>query len=59
MDLISRFRPLLWLLLVVNAIVLLGQLWPEGAPPFARIVNIAFLITTLIVFAARIRERAQ
>jgi hypothetical protein len=57
MDLIRRFRPLLWLLLLLNAIVLLGQIWPEGAPPFARAVNIAFLAVTLIVFAARVRER--
>lgn len=28
---------------LVNALVLLGQLWPEGAPPFARTVNIVFL----------------
>jgi hypothetical protein len=24
-------------------VVLMGQIWPEGASPFARIVNIAFL----------------
>lgn len=44
-------RPLVVLLLVVNVVVLLGQLWPEGAPPFARVVNIAFLIATLVLFA--------
>ena len=43
-------RPVLVLLLVVNAVVLLGQLWPEGAPPFARFVNIAFLFATFAVF---------
>ena len=43
-------RPVLVVLLVVNAVVLLGQLWPEGAPPFARIVNIAFLFATLALF---------
>ncbi len=35
-------------LLVLNAVVLLGQLWPEGAPPFARGVNIAFLALNAI-----------
>lgn len=44
-------RPLLVLLLVVNALVLLGQLWPEGAPPFARAVNIGFLVATLVLLA--------
>ena len=43
-------KPLLIVLILVNAIVLLGQLWPEGAPPFARGVNIAFLVATLAFF---------
>jgi len=38
------------ILIVLNVIVLLGQLWPEGAPPFARIVNIIFLIASLAFF---------
>lgn len=29
---------------------MLCQLWPEGAPPFARAVNIAFLVMSLAVF---------
>jgi len=41
-------RTLLLLLVVLNAIVLLGQLWPEGAPPFARTVNIVFLLAVLV-----------
>ncbi len=52
MDLLG-FRPLLWLLLVLNAVVLLGQLWPAGAPPFARGVNIAFLALSLLVLGVR------
>jgi hypothetical protein len=44
-------RPLLIVLLLVNVVVLLGQVWPAGAPPFAPVVNIAFLATTLAVFA--------
>ena len=38
------------LLAIVNVVVLLGQIWPEGAPPFARIVNIVFLVASLAVF---------
>ena len=43
------------LLFGVNIPVLAGQLWPAGAPPFARVVNIAFLCATLIVFALMLR----
>ena len=43
-------RPICVLLLVVNVVVLLGQLWPEGAPPFARAVNIGFLCASLAAF---------
>lgn len=50
-------RPLLIVLLLLNAVVLLGQIWPEGAPPFARSVNIAFLVATLLVFALALRRR--
>ena len=39
----------------MNAVVLLGQLWPEGAPPFARAVNIAFLVLNLVFIAAVLR----
>ncbi len=44
-------RPVLALLLLLNAVVLLGQIWPAGAPPFARAVNILFLVLSLGVFA--------
>ena len=43
-------RIALSVLLVLNVIVLLGQVWPEGAPPFARAVNIAFLAMSLAYF---------
>ena len=42
-------RIILTVLLVLNLLVLLGQLWPAGAPPFAAGVNIAFLVLTLIL----------
>ncbi len=43
-------RTTLTLLIVFNIIVLLGQLWPEGAPAFARWVNIFFLAGALGYF---------
>ena len=43
-------RVVLMLLLLVNSVVLLGQLWPAGAPPFARAVNIAFLVVSFVYF---------
>ncbi len=47
-------------LLVLNSIVLLGQLWPEGAPPFAHIVNVAVLIADVATFAwLALRGRAM
>jgi hypothetical protein len=46
------------LLIVLNLMVLLGQLWPQGAPPFAGIVNIVFLILSLAYFSfALLRKR--
>ncbi|MEA5108913.1 hypothetical protein SDC9_14844 [bioreactor metagenome] len=42
-------RVILIVMLVLNLLVLLGQLWPAGAPPFAAVVNIAFLLLTLIL----------
>src|SRR6476660_8726042 len=37
-------------LIVLNVVVLLGQLWPDGAPPFASFVNIFFLCCSFIYF---------
>lgn len=51
-------KPLLIVLIVVNAIVLLGQLWPEGAPLFARGVNIAFLVASLASFVTALGRRS-
>ena len=50
---VSKLRtPLLIALIVVNLVVLLGQLWPEGAPPFARAVNIVFLVASAVTLTA-------
>jgi len=42
--------------MVLNAVVLLGQVWPEGAPPFARIVNIVFLVLSFLFFISVFRK---
>ena len=38
-------------LIGINGVLLLGQVWPEGAPPFARSANIAFACANLAYFA--------
>ncbi len=38
----------------LNGVVLLGQVWPDGAPPFARTVNIAVLAANLVFFVSRV-----
>lgn len=45
---------ILFILVLLNCVVLLGQLWPEGAPPFAAKVNIVFLIGSLVYFIAEL-----
>jgi hypothetical protein len=52
-------RALLLLLLVLNVLVLLGQAWPAGAPPFARAVNIAFLVLSLGYFLDALRRAGR
>lgn len=46
-------------LILLNTIVLIGQLYPAGAPPFARIVNIVFLVSSLLYFVALIRQKQR
>lgn len=48
-----------WILLVLNAIVLLGQIWPEGAPPFARVVNIGVLVIDVVVLLRVLTKSAS
>lgn len=45
-------KTILIVLIALNIVVLLGQLWPEGAPPFARGINIIFLVMSFMAFAA-------
>lgn len=46
-------RIIIIILIILNSIVLLGQIWPEGAPPIARIVNIIFLVFSLVYFITK------
>ena len=50
-------RTFVIVLIVLNCVVLLGQLWPEGAPPFARLVNILFLVLSLVYFIRALLDR--
>ncbi|UTW61290.1 hypothetical protein KFE98_14880 [bacterium SCSIO 12741] len=47
------------LLIILNIMVLLGQIWPEGAPPFARTVNILFLIGSLTFFGTSLFRKKE
>lgn len=46
-------------LVVLNVVVLLGQIWPEGVPPFAATVNIVFLILSLLFFIALLLKKSK
>jgi hypothetical protein len=52
------FKQFAIVLLILNIVVLLGQVWPEGAPPFARTVNILFLCGSLLFFILAIRNKS-
>ena len=52
-------RPLLLVLVLLNLVVLLGQVWPEGAPPFARVVNIGFLVLSLLFFIRLLMHKTR
>jgi len=49
-------KSILIALLVLNSIVLLGQIWPDGAPPFASVVNVLTLIFNLLFFFDLLRR---
>lgn len=52
-------KAVLLVLIVLNIVVLLGQVWPEGAPPFAGSVNIAFLILSLLYFLSSVMKKGK
>ena len=46
----KQLKAILIVLIILNLMVLMGQLWPEGASPFAATVNILFLVASLVFF---------
>ncbi len=48
---------LVYLLIILNIPVLMGQVYPAGAPPFAKAVNIIFLISSLVFFISLLRKK--
>lgn len=57
-SVMKSLKPTLIILVILNIVVLLGQLWPEGAPPFARVVNIVFLFGSLLFFLYLIKTKS-
>lgn len=49
-------KTIITILLILNAIVLSGQIWPAGALPFARIVNLLTLAANVIFLIALCRD---
>ena len=47
------------ILIIMNMMVLTGQVWPEGAPPFARTVNILFLSLSLLFFMSSLMGKRK
>ncbi|MBK9190695.1 MAG: hypothetical protein IPM77_03835 [Crocinitomicaceae bacterium] len=47
------------ILILLNAMVLLGQIWPEGMPSFAKTVNIVFLVCSLLFFIYHLTRKKQ
>lgn len=50
-------KPVVPILILLNSVVLMGQIYPQGAPPFARIVNILFLSLSLLYFILQTRAK--
>lgn len=48
---------ILVVLLILNSMVLCGQIWPEGAPPFAHTVNIIALCGNIFFFISLFRKQ--
>jgi hypothetical protein len=49
-------KTILITVIVLNSIVLLGQLWPAGTPPFARMVNIVTMVLNLLIFIMLLKK---
>ena len=46
-------------LMILNVMVLTGQLWPEGAPPFARMVNLIFLFSNFVFLIVCLKNQEK
>lgn len=53
----KNIKYLVIVLIVLNLMILLGQIWPAGAPPFARVINILFLTGNLIFMGYLLRSK--
>lgn len=53
----TKRKMLLIILIILNSVVLMGQIYPEAAPPFARIVNIVFLVSSLVFLIAMTKQK--
>ncbi len=51
------YKTLLYFMVILNTVVLLGQIWPEGAPPFALVVNIGALALNIIFLIAMLLSK--
>lgn len=54
-----KTTPFLIALLILNTMVLMGQIWPEGAPPFASIINIITLFLDLMLLITLIKSNLK
>jgi hypothetical protein len=50
-------KGLLSILIILNLLILLGMLWPEGAPPFAPVVNMLTLVLNVAFLTYLLRMR--
>lgn len=50
----NRIKIFMIILIILNLMVLSGQIWSEGAPPFAKIVNISTLILNIVFLVSLI-----
>jgi hypothetical protein len=50
---------ILIILIVFNIIVIMGQILPDDAPPFAGVVNMIFLISSFFYFTVSIMRTVE